>query len=155
MYIIFFLKLCLFLIRIKNKVINLDFLKNYHCWCLAMMNPFFFLAITCDRPTLQYPLHISANSNRSSYNYNNSIEFTCSLGYTIQNSSVKYCTHTDAFQRNLPSCKGMQIHAETLGYNASYSQALGFPAKSHNYHTRQTCWLILSCTVKIHSFFIF
>lgn len=74
-----------------------------------------FLTITCDRPTLQYPLHISANSNRSSYNYNNSIEFTCSLGYTIQNSSVKYCTHTDAFQRNLPSCKGMQIHAKHSG----------------------------------------
>nr|XP_034316267.1 receptor-type tyrosine-protein phosphatase mu-like [Crassostrea gigas] len=73
-----------------------------------------FLTITCDRPTLQYPLHISANSNRSSYNYNNSIEFTCSLGYTIQNSSVKYCTHTDAFQRNLPSCKEVKCGLPTF-----------------------------------------
>lgn len=67
--------------------------------------------ITCQRPNLQTSsaLQLNTNTLQQTFSYNDSISFTCSLGYILQGPTKKYCQQIGDFEHNLPTCAGVNI----------------------------------------------
>uniref|UniRef100_K1QYX4 Uncharacterized protein n=1 Tax=Magallana gigas TaxID=29159 RepID=K1QYX4_MAGGI len=69
---------------------------------IVLTNPYCSSAIKCQPPSLKYPLQMT--TYKQIFRYNESIEFHCAANYHIQGEAVRYCTHNDSFQQNLPTC---------------------------------------------------
>lgn len=65
--------------------------------------------ITCQRPNLKttHALQPCTNTLQQTFSYNESITFTCALGYILQGPTVKYCRQIRDFEHNLPTCAGV------------------------------------------------
>lgn len=99
---------------VKYKFRNVNFLftvKIFH-FHLFWYKLFCFISdITCERPNLKTTgaLQLSTNTLQQIFFYNESIKFTCTLGYILQGPTIKYCRHNGDFEHNLPTCTGLTI----------------------------------------------
>lgn len=66
---------------------------------------FFVSAIQCERPRLSHLL-TTKFPNKQFYQYNETVEWSCSVGFTLIGQPVQRCQQIGDFQRNAPYCKG-------------------------------------------------
>ena len=66
---------------------------------------FFVSAIQCERPRLSHLL-TTKFPNKQFYQYNETIEWSCSVGFTLIGQPAQRCQQIGDFQRNAPYCKG-------------------------------------------------
>lgn len=66
-----------------------------------------FSGITCQRPNVTPPLKIVTDTNKQTFDYNDTIEFRCPEGYNMNGKAVQHCTQNGILQQNLPTCLRM------------------------------------------------
>lgn len=83
---------------------SVEYNRKINAWANVIQEPLLFSVITCQRPILTSELHLTSNPFRQRFYLNESLSFFCSVGFHLQGSSIKYCTKTDDFQHDLPTC---------------------------------------------------
>lgn len=89
-----------------------------------------FSVITCQRPNLTSELHLTSNPFRQRFYFNESLSFFCSVGFHLQGSSIKYCTKTDDFQHDLPTCASKILRFHYFLFHVENMQISTFINKS-------------------------
>lgn len=65
------------------------------------------LAITCQPPVSSEAPHIL--TDKETYNYNETIQFSCSEGFFLQANQERNCTKNGPLKPPYPNCKGTDI----------------------------------------------
>lgn len=94
----------------KHSQQSLIYLQTFNCIffvrvrCLMNCS---FSGITCQRPNVTPPLKIATDTNKHTFDYNDTIEYRCPEGYNMNGKAVQHCTQNGILQQNLPTCLRM------------------------------------------------
>lgn len=71
----------------------------------------YYLVVTCSRPEIPNGF---IQPDKRTYEYNDTVRFSCSLGFGLIGESVQSCQLDGHFERDLPSCTGTFYKNESM-----------------------------------------